>query len=429
MQMKKLLFMAIAVIGMAAVLNSCTKDCDHEDGKDGKDGAQGAKGEQGAPGADGKTPTIEICEETGFWIINGVLTNTPATGKTGQDGESGIDGKDGKDGEPGKDGETPTVAISDDGFWVINGEKTNVKAAGTTGPAGPSNTFTLTFVFDGDKPDVRQTVLGGGWAKEPKSTVKEIVPGLYEGNLTGASLFLGWFADGATEPFDFDSPITQSMTLTEKFAQRIESVPVNVVSLAVNYVNANPGAYTLLINEDVDNPGGLSMHVDNVHLTIIGIGKERSINNTGGEHSIIFTLNSATASLTLGNNITLKGRVPDSQAPMINIWGGGSLVMKEGSKITGNNTIYMEGAVYVGGSNSSFIMEGGEISGNKTSSIYVDATGGVLVTNGASFTMSGGAITGNFMDTNVPADVCINSNAGSFTKTGGTIGVLVDLRP
>ena len=83
MQTKRLLFTLIAIVCLTAVLSSCAKD-----GEDGKDGKDGAKGEQGPPGKDGKTPTLEICEETGFWIINGVTTNVPATGQAGENGQS-----------------------------------------------------------------------------------------------------------------------------------------------------------------------------------------------------------------------------------------------------------------------------------------------------------------------------------------------------
>ena len=84
-----------------------------------------------ACGKDGVTPTIEISED-GYWIINGVKTESKAVGtdgKDGIDGKDGVDGTPGKDGADGKDGATPAITISEDGYWVINGEKTNVKAS------------------------------------------------------------------------------------------------------------------------------------------------------------------------------------------------------------------------------------------------------------------------------------------------------------
>ena len=55
-----------------------------------------------AKGKDGVTPTIEI--KDGYWVINGVKTDTVAFGKDGKDGIDGQDGKDGIDGQDGKDG-------------------------------------------------------------------------------------------------------------------------------------------------------------------------------------------------------------------------------------------------------------------------------------------------------------------------------------
>ena len=86
------------------------------------------KGPQGATGATGATPVITINDD-GYWVINGVPTDTKAQGEQGN---------------PGNDGTTPTISINDEGYWVINGTPTNVKAEAIDGTNGKDgNTWTV----------------------------------------------------------------------------------------------------------------------------------------------------------------------------------------------------------------------------------------------------------------------------------------------
>lgn len=62
---------------------------------------------------------------------NFVVTN-------GKDGEQGIQGI------PGEDGHTPVITISEDGYWVIDGVETNTKAQGEKGEPGKDGTSLLT---------------------------------------------------------------------------------------------------------------------------------------------------------------------------------------------------------------------------------------------------------------------------------------------
>ena len=115
------------------------------DGKDGADGTPGKDGKDGVSvsnatldvdgnlnitlsngttinvghvvGRDGTTPTISISED-GYWVINGVKSNTLAIGRDGADGT------------------TPTIGISADGYWVINGVRQSVRAIGIDGTDG-----------------------------------------------------------------------------------------------------------------------------------------------------------------------------------------------------------------------------------------------------------------------------------------------------
>ena len=54
-------------------------------------------------GKDGTTPTVEIDAE-GYWVINGVKTNTKATGIQGEKGETGAQGPAGEKGDVGAQG-------------------------------------------------------------------------------------------------------------------------------------------------------------------------------------------------------------------------------------------------------------------------------------------------------------------------------------
>jgi hypothetical protein len=98
----------------------------------------------------------------------------------------------------------------------------------------------------------------------------------------------------------------------------------------------------------------------------------------------MFTVGSG-VTLVLDNNITLTGRTNNR---LVNVNSGGNLIMKQGSKITGNDYGDDGGGVHI--DRGTFTMDGGEISGNSTSQYG----GGVHVVNGT-FTMNGGEIKDN----------------------------------
>ena len=204
----------------------------------------------------------------------------------------------------------------------------------------------------------------------------------------------------------------------------ISGVTANDLAAAVTYVTnaANPdGAYTLLLSQDV-SAGYQSLNRSNLQLTIIGIGKERTIQFTGVSSDRLFYLNNG-ESLTLGQNITLKG-IPNSDTQLIRVENG-SLIMLAGSKITGRTTTFRYGPVYLGGANASFTMKGGSITGNNTSSSATDASGGLYVDTSGTFTMTGGSITGNTKGTPPDAMDVVLNGATNTTKTGSKIGVSI----
>jgi hypothetical protein len=114
--------------------------------------------------------------------------------------------------------------------------------------------------------------------------------------------------------------------------------------------------------------------------------------------------------LVLDNNITLQGRGSNTaQLVYVNY---GTLIMNNGSAVTGNNG----GSDNNGGGvrvvySGTFIMNGGTISGNTA-----DAGGGVAMESGTTFTMNGGTISGNTSRLNN-----INVSGGTFNMNGGTI--------
>ena len=110
-----------------------------------------------------------------------------------------------------------------------------------------------------------------------------------------------------------------------------------------------------------------------VTITMSGVGGMRTVNLSALGR--LFTISSG-VTLILDNNLTLNGRSDNGMLVVID--SGGTMIMNEGTKITGNS---IESGVSVSGT---FTMNGGEISGNGRG-VYV---GGV-------FTMNGGEISGN----------------------------------
>lgn len=106
-------------------------------------GPQGPQGETGERGEDGVSiVSVDLTSSDGLVDIytitysDGTTSNFIVT--NGKDGEQGIQGI------PGQDGHTPVITISSDGYWVIDGVKTNTKAQGEQGEPGKDGTSLLT---------------------------------------------------------------------------------------------------------------------------------------------------------------------------------------------------------------------------------------------------------------------------------------------
>jgi len=133
---------------------------------------------------------------------------------------------------------------------------------------------------------------------------------------------------------------------------------------------------------------GNFVDIEDTTIIIRGIGSERTI--TLSEVGSMFMI-SVGVTMILEENIILHG-ISGNETALVRVFG--TLIMEEGSKITGNhNTSFDGGGVYIGGYDifkGLFIMRGGIISGNSAERWG----GGVSIEFGV-FDMRGGTISGN----------------------------------
>jgi hypothetical protein len=126
----------------------------------------------------------------------------------------------------------------------------------------------------------------------------------------------------------------------------------------------------------------------NKNITVRGSGGEKTLGlNTLGS---LFTIGDG-ITLTLDRDITLKG-FKTNTASLICVARGGELILRDGSKVTGNINIISESdgggvSVQTGGS---MVLSGGVISENES-----PFGGGVYVADRGSLDISGGSISGN----------------------------------
>jgi uncharacterized repeat protein (TIGR02543 family) len=177
-----------------------------------------------------------------------------------------------------------------------------------------------------------------------------------------------------------DVSVTKSSGVPLSLAQRLDRIA------AESGGNAN---HTITLNDSESiEPRELYYGGRNVNITLDGGAAEKtvSLNSTGS----LFTIGSG-VTLTLGNNVTLQG-LNSNTASLVLVNSDGTLVMNNGSKISGN-TVY---GSYGGGvrvnNGGMFTMKGGEISSNTVYSSPYSYGGGVFVANGGTFTKQMGGI-------------------------------------
>ena len=210
-------------------------------------------------------------------------------------------------------------------------------------------------------------------------------------------------------------------------------LPGNNVDAAVAEVNAKPGAYTLMLDNNVYSSGS-ALTQPNTQLTIIGMEEPQKI--TLYEDTSLFTLGNDSDStlsninLTIGENIILSGGATARGASLIRVKSNTSLTMLKDSKITAYIGLNNSAVVHVSGSNATFTMKGGHISGNSNiakrtsanSNEDVGETGGVLVSDNATFIMNDGTIFNNLCEEYGPSDVHVDETSSITLSEGATIG-------
>jgi uncharacterized repeat protein (TIGR02543 family) len=297
----------------------------------------------------------------------------------------------------------------------------------------PSGPYTVTFNADGGSPATQTRQVDNG------SSVGSAMP---SDPVKGDDAFGGWYTarNGLGTQFLDTTVVTGNITVYAKWNL---SVPKNLsLNEALAWINSRAvenGYYIITLKGDENiSPQSLGdnygYYYNNrqISITLIGETAERMVNlsATGS----LFTVNSG-FTLTLDNNVTLLGR-DDNTNPLVTVNSGGALIMKPGSKITGNTTSYYSYGIYGSGvyvgSNGTFTLDGGEISGNTAYSgvVYLDSDGiftmsggeisdnsgtGVYINDNGTFGMSGGEISGNS-----GYGVTLNSK-GTFTMSGGEI--------
>jgi uncharacterized repeat protein (TIGR02543 family) len=172
-------------------------------------------------------------------------------------------------------------------------------------------------------------------------------------------------------------------------------IPINTTAAALVI---NKAGRTLTIKSDAATPHTLTFTSIYMH-------------NTSGNP--YFQINNGTLEL---KDITVVGYIPTpTNAPIVTVNNGGTLIMNGGATLTENNSTANGAGVQinVGGT---FIMEGGIISDNK---VGESGGGGGVYVDGGVFTMNGGIISGN---TSTGGGGGVNIvGGGTFTMDGGTI--------
>jgi uncharacterized repeat protein (TIGR02543 family) len=278
-------------------------------------------------------------------------------------------------------------------------------------------TYTVTFNADGGSPtpDSRTVVSGNALGPLPAAPTR------------AGYAFGGWFSDqnGGGIQFADSTIITANTTLHAKWT--FFQIPSNYSldeSLAWIDNNAAEGgdyAVVLKSNETIA-PKTFSYGGKKVSITLNGESTERrvSLSSTGS----LFTVESG-VTLTLGRNVTLRGRndneLGGSSSEVVRIRSGGTLVMKDGAKITGNKASTYGGGVGVYG--GAFVMDGGTISDNYVGDGGGGGAGVYLWPSDSdselsSFIMNGGIITNN---TTEGRGAGVLAHGSNFIMNNGTI--------
>jgi len=213
------------------------------------------------------------------------------------------------------------------------------------------------------------------------------------------------------------------------------SVPGNTLAAQMTWLRNNAESNTHYVIELTGNqnlaPQTLPTGRTGVTVTLRGSGGRRNVNLSSS--GSLFTIGSG-VTLVLDNNLTLVGRSrggngnANNDNHLIRINNGGTLIMNQGARITGNNNTL--GSPWPWASHGTgvrvnnggvFIMNGGEIIGNTATTSHGV---GVLIEGGGRFNMYAGRISDNTSSseyTGSGGGGVLVIGGGTFNMRGGTI--------
>ena len=235
--------------------------------------------------------------------------------------------------------------------------------------------------------------------------------------------FSGWYADAEFENlFDFNNPITKSITLYAKWDTM--NVPGSSLANKLEWLNKNTvdgGNYVVTVasnGESINSGNRLGYNGKKVIITLTGGTVKLKDSGT------MFNIDNG-VTLVL-ENVTLKG-LDSNNMPLVIVEGNGKLVMNIKSEITENHNNHKNhiggGGVFVS-YKGTFEMNAGDIYKNKTLS---DAAGSGVFVWGGTFEMNGGDIKLNNSDTSGGGVFIMKSDEvnliadGTFIMNGGKI--------
>jgi uncharacterized repeat protein (TIGR02543 family) len=277
----------------------------------------------------------------------------------------------------------------------------NANSGSGTPPAPITQSFGTSFNLPGGSGLTRSGYIFGGWSTSQVSGMGTTYGASSSYTISGdITLYALW--NESNTPIVDNVP---GLTLNDKFAW-----------LQGNAQSGNE--YNIVLNSDQTINSQTLSYMDsgknNITIRLRGSGAKRTISGN-------FLIGTG-VTLVLENNIILHGKA------RVNSFG--TLIMNEGSTITGNDIdLFWSGSTIGGGvhvgENGILIMNGGIISGNSVmgwQSTY--SYGGGVAVNGGTFTMNSGTISGNtakedWSSSSYGGGVSVNS--GTFTMNGGSI--------
>ena len=203
---------------------------------------------------------------------------------------------------------------------------------------------------------------------------------------------------------DPDDPLTSGKA---SLAEKLKALEENAVS-NTEYV------FELTRDENIEAQRLYYSGKENITIRLTSSGGEKIISLTGNGSLFEIGQPEHNVTLILENGVTLLGH-DSNEYPLIEVYWGGTLIMNDGAKISGNTNAasYNGGGIYV--NFGTFIMEGGEISGNTAS------YGGGVNVNAGTFTMKGGEISGNTASYGGGGVFRSTSSEAIFNMEGGEI--------